>query len=92
MESIKRRREFEDALRNIIAKLRRDEKDRINRSYIEEIGQRYDLKPDQARKLFVESRGDIWKGELIESEGEPGWEAAKLERSPATGISEDSSV
>ena len=92
MESIKRRREFEEALRNIIAKLRRDQQDRINRSYIEEIGQRYDLKPDQARKLFVESRGDIWKGELIESEGEPGWEAATLERSPATGISEDSSV
>jgi hypothetical protein len=92
VEGIKRRREFEEALRNIIAKFRRDERDRINRSYIEEIGQRYDLKPDQARKLFVESRGDIWKGELIESEGEPGWEAATLERSPATGISEDSSV
>ncbi len=92
MEGIKRRREFEEALRNIIAKLRREEKDHIDRSYIEEIGQRYDLEPDEARKLFVESKGNVWKGELVESEGEPGWEAAKLERSPATGISEDSSV
>jgi hypothetical protein len=93
MEGTKHRREFEEALRNVIAKLGREGQDRIQRTYVEEIGQRYDLDPEESRKLFVESRGDVWKGELVESEGEPGWEAATLERSPATGMSpEDSSV
>ena len=93
MEGTRRRREFEEALRNAIAKLGREGEDRIDRSYVEEIGQRHDLEPDEARKLFVESQGNVWKGELIESEGEPGWDAAKLESSPATGISpEDSSI
>lgn len=93
MESIKRRREFEEALRNIVAKLGREGKNRIDRSYVEEIGERYDLDPDDARKLFLDSKGIIWKGELIESKGEPGWEAVTLESAPATGMSpEDSSV
>ena len=93
MEGTKRRREFEEALRNAIAKLGREGEDRIDRSYVEELGQRYDLDPDEARKLFVKSKGDVWKGELVESEGDPGWEAATLESSPSTGISpEDSSI
>jgi hypothetical protein len=93
MEGIRRHREFEEALRNIVAKLQREGKDRIDRTDIEELGQRYDLDPEEARKLFVESEGNVWKGQLVESEGEPGWEAAVLERSPATGMSaEDSSV
>ncbi|CAA9451910.1 MAG: hypothetical protein AVDCRST_MAG78-3504 [uncultured Rubrobacteraceae bacterium] len=93
MEGTKRRREFEEALRNAIAKLGREGEDRIDRSYVEELGQRYDLDPDEARKLFVKSKGDVWKGELVESEGDPGWEAAMLESSPSTGISpEDSSI
>jgi hypothetical protein len=91
MEGTRRRREFEEALRNVIAKLGREGNDRIDRSYIEEIGQRYDLDPDEASELFVKSRGEIWQGELIE--GESGWEAATLENVPSTGISpEDSSV
>jgi len=93
MEGTKRRREFEEALRNIVAKLGREGQDRIRRTYVEEIGQRYDLNPEESRKLFVESRGNVWKGELVESEEEPGWEAATLESAPATGMSpEDSSV
>ncbi len=93
MEGTRRRREFEEALRNTIAKLGREGEERIDRSHVEEIGQRYDLDPDEARKLFVKSRGDVWKGELVESEGKPGWEAARLEKVPSTGIDpEDSSV
>ena len=92
MEGIKRRREFEEALRNIVAKLEREGKDRIDRTYVEEIGQRYDLDPDEARKLFVETKDDIWTGELIESEGEPGWEAARLESVPSAGAPRDSGV
>jgi hypothetical protein len=86
MEGTRRRREFEEALRNAIAKLGREGNDRIDRSYIEEIGQKYDLDHDEAREFFVKSRGEIWQGE-------PGWEAATLKNVPSTGISpEDSSV
>ncbi len=87
VEGIKRRREFEEAIRNVVAKLGREGKDRIDRAYVEEIGQRYKLDPDEASELFVEARGNVWRGELIESEGEPGWEAATLERAPAAGKS-----
>ena len=91
MEGTRRRREFEEALRHAIAKLGREGHDRIDRSYIEELGQQHDLDPDEASKLFVKARGEIWQGELIE--GESGWEAATLENVPSTGISpEDSSV
>ena len=93
MEGIKRRREFEEAIRNVVAKLGREGEERIDRAHVEEVGQRYELEPEEASKLFVESRGNIWRGELIESEGEQGWEAAKLERAPATGKSpEDNSI
>ena len=87
VEGIKRRREFEEAMRNVVAKLGREGKDRIDRAYVEEIGQRYELEPEKASKLFVEAKGNVWRGELIESEGEPGWEAATLERAPAAGKS-----
>ena len=86
-------RQFEEALRNEIAKLAREGVDLVDRSHMEEIGQRFELDRDEARKLFVDSRGDIWKGEFIESEEEPGWEAAALERAPSVGSSlEDSSL
>jgi hypothetical protein len=93
MDAIRRRREFEEALKNVIAELEREGVDRIDRSRVEEIGQRFELDPDEARKLFVNSRGDIWKGEFVESDEEPGWEAATLERVPSVGSSpEDSSI
>jgi hypothetical protein len=85
MEGIKRRREFEEALRNIISKLDREGKDRLDRSEVEEIGEQYDLDPEKARELFLASKGDVWEGELIDGEGEPGWEAARLDRAPASG-------
>jgi hypothetical protein len=76
-------------LRNAIAKLGREGNDRIDRSYVEELGQQHDLDPDEASELFVKSRGEIWQGELIE--GESGWEAATLANVPSTGISPDDS-
>jgi hypothetical protein len=85
MEGIKRRREFEEALRNIISKLDREGKDRLDRSEVEEIGEQYDLDPEKARELFLASKGDVWEGELIDGEREPGWEAARLDRAPASG-------
>ncbi len=89
MEGTRRHREFEEVLRNAIAKLGREGNDRIDRSYIEELGQQHDLDPDKASELFVKARGEIWQGELIE--GESGWEAATLENVPSTGISPDDS-
>lgn len=82
---ISRRREFEDALKHVLAKLGREGVDRVERSRIEELGQRFELDPDEARKLFVASRGDIWEGEFVESDDEPGWEAVDLERIPSVG-------
>jgi len=94
MEGTRRRREFEEAIRDAVAKLRREGKDRIERSRVEEVGERYELAPEEARELFVDSRGDIWKGEFIESDEEPGWEAVKLESVPssATDAPDDLSV
>jgi hypothetical protein len=34
-------------------------------------------------KAFEAVRGDVWEGEYIESDEEPGWEAVKLENVPA---------
>ncbi len=84
MEGTMGRRQFEEAIRNVVAKLNREGKDRIDRTDVEEIGQRYGLDSDEARKLFVDSRGDIWKGEFIESDEGPGWEAVTLESVPST--------
>ncbi len=91
MEGTRRRREFEEAIRNVVVKLGREGKDRIERSRVEEVGERYGLDPDDARKLFLDARGDVWRGKLIEGEGEPGWEAATLERVPSTAEKPDSS-
>jgi hypothetical protein len=88
---IKRRREFEEGLKNVLAKLGREGVDRIERSQVEEIGQRFELDPDDARKLFVKSRGYIWKGEFVESDEEPGWEAVELERIPSVGSTPEES-
>ncbi len=93
MGYIRRRRQFEENLRDTLAKLEREGVDRIDRSQVEEIGERLEIDRDEARKLFVESRGDIWKGKFIESEDEPGWEAVELDSVPSAEESpEDSSV
>ena len=85
MEDTMRRRRFEEAIRNVVAKLNREGKDRIERTHIEEIGEQCGLDPNEARKLFVASRGDIWRGKFIESDEEPRWEAATLESAPDAG-------
>lgn len=93
MGYIRRRRQFEETLRDTLAKLEREGVDRMERSQVEEIGEQFELDRDEARKLFVKSRGDIWKGEFIESDEDPGWEAVELESIPSAESSpEDSSV
>jgi hypothetical protein len=87
MKDPKHHRQFEEALRNLLAKLEREGVERIERSQVEEIGQRFEMDRDEAHELFMKSRGDIWQGKLIESEGEPGWEAITLENVPSTSRS-----
>ncbi len=58
---------------------------------MEEIGQRFELDGEEARNLFVDARGDIWQGEFVESDDEPGWEAVELKRVPSVGSSPDDS-
>ena len=84
MEGTMKRRQFEEAIRNVVAKLSREGKDRIERTHVEEIGGQCGLNPEEARELFVDSRGDIWKGEFVESDEEPGWEAVRLESVPSS--------
>ncbi len=91
MDYFKRRRQFEETLRDKLAKLERDQVNRIDRSEVEEMGQRFELDGDEARKLFVDARGDIWQGEFVESDNEPGWEAVELKRVPSVGSSPDDS-
>ena len=91
MDYFKRRRQFEENLRNKLAKLERDQVTRIDRSEVEEIGQRFEIDRDEAHKLFVDARGDIWQGEFVESDDEPGWEAVELKRVPSVGSAPDDS-
>jgi hypothetical protein len=59
---------------------------------VEEIGERYDVDPDEAGRAFVDSRGTLWEGELVEGDGESDWRAAELANVPSAGTSTDSSV
>ena len=94
MEGTRRRRQFEEAIRDAVARLRREGKDRIERTHVEEVGKKYELDPEEARELFVDCKGDVWKGEFVESAEEPGWEAARLESVPssATDAPDDLSI
>jgi hypothetical protein len=90
-EGIKRHNEFTEALMHELARLWREGERRIDRTQVEEIGERYDVDPDEASRAFVDSRGTLWEGELVEDDGESGW-AAELANVPSAGTSTDSSV
>jgi hypothetical protein len=91
-EDMKRHNEFTEALMHELARLWREGERRIGRAHVEEIGERYDVDPDEASRAFVDSRGTLWEGELVEDDGEPGWTAAELTNVPSVGTSTDSSV
>ena len=91
-EGIKRHNEFTEALMHELARLWREGERRIDRTQVEEIGERYDVDPDEASRAFVDSRGTLWEGELIEDDGGSGWAAAELANVPSAGTSTDSSV
>ncbi len=71
--------------RSVIAGLRREGADRIDRERVEELGERYGIDRDEARRVFADSKGTLWEGEFVETEEEPGWESATLESAPTIG-------
>ena len=84
--------EFLRALRDEVAELWRRGEDRMDRERVEEIGRRFDVDPDEARETFVKARGDLWKGEFVESDEEPGWDAVVLESVPSSGPEEGTPI
>ncbi|MEW6635214.1 MAG: hypothetical protein AB1425_00210 [Actinomycetota bacterium] len=91
-ESYERRQQFTKAPMSELARLWREGATRIERSHVEEVGRRSGVDPDEASRIFADSRGDLWQGEFIRSKEGPGWEAVALENVPATATSPDSSV
>ena len=90
-EGMKQHNEFTEALMHELARLWREGERRINRTQVEEIGERYDVDPDEASRAFVDSRGTLWEGELVEDDGESGCAAAELANVPSGGTFVDSS-
>jgi hypothetical protein len=91
-ENRRRRQEFARGLQNELAKLWREGEDRIDRISVEEIGQRFGLDQDEAREAFVALRGDVWEGEFVETDEEPGWEALVLKDVPSSGSREETGI
>lgn len=91
-EGMKRHNEFTEALMHELARLWREGERLIERGHVEEIGKRYDVDPDEAGRAFVDSRGTLWEGELVEGDGESDWRAAELANVPSAGTSTDSSI
>ena len=90
-EGMKRHNEFTEALMHELARLWREGERRIDRAHVEEIGERYNVDPGEASRAFVDSRGTLWEGELVDGDGSD-WVAAELANVPAAGTSTDSSV
>jgi len=88
-ENQRRRNIFAEALRDELAQLWRAGVRHVERSRIEEIGQRVGLDRDETYEAFGAARGDIWRGDFIESDEGPGWEAVILKDVPASGPPDD---
>ena len=84
-EGQRRRQEFARVLSDELAELWREGTERVQRSRIEEIGQRIGMDRDETHQAFEAARGDIWEGEYVEDDGEAGWEAVVLRNVSSTG-------
>ena len=91
-ENQHRRQEFMRGLRDELAKLWREGENRIDRASVEEIGQRFGLDRAEAREAFMAFRGDIWEGEFVETDEEPGWEAVVLKDVPSSQPQEETGI
>jgi hypothetical protein len=81
-ESQRRSKEFAQALSDELAQLWREGAKRVERPRIEEIGQRVGLDRGETYEAFEALRGDIWRGDFVESDEGPGWEAVLLKDIP----------
>ena len=84
-ESAANRNEFAMALRNLVAKVVREGETRVERERVERLGERHGVDPEEARRIFVDLKGDVWQGELVGTEDPVGWSAAELEDVPSSG-------
>ncbi len=85
MTSASNRNEFGQALRNLVAKIVREGETRVDRERIERLGERHGVDPDEARRIFVDLEGDVWRGKLVETDDPAGWAAAELDDVPSAG-------
>ena len=79
------RNEFGQALRDLVAKIVREGETRVDGERIERLGERHGIDPDEARRIFVDLKGDVWRGELVGTDDPAGWSAAELDDVPAAG-------
>ena len=84
-ESARSRNEFGQALRNLVSKVVREGETRIDRERVERLGERHGIDPDEASRIFVDLKGDVWRGELVGTDDPAGWSAAELEDVPSSG-------
>ena len=84
-ESARSRNEFGQALRNLVSKVVREGETRIDRERVERLGERHGIDPDEASRIFVDLKGDVWRGELAGTDDPAGWSAAELEDVPSAG-------
>lgn len=85
MTSARNRNEFGQALRDVVAKIVREGETRVDRERIERLGERHGVDPDEARRIFVDLKGDVWRGELVGTDDPAGWSAAELDDVPSAG-------
>ncbi len=84
-EGARDRNEFARTLRDTVAKIVREGKNRVDRERVERLGERFGMDPEEACRVFVNLRGDAWRGELVGTDDPAGWSAAELEDVPSTG-------
>ena len=84
-EGARDRNEFARTLRDVVAKVQREGGNRIERERVEGLGERFGMDPGEASRIFLDLRGDIWRGELVGTDDPDGWSAAELEEVPSTG-------
>ncbi len=84
-ESARSRNEFAMALRNMVAKIVREGEARVDRERVEQLGERHGIDPEEARRIFVDLKGDVWRGELVATDDPAGWSEAELEDVPSSG-------
>ena len=84
-EGARNRNEFAMALRNLVAKVVREGETRIDRERVERLGERHGIDPGEASRMFVDLKGDVWRGELVGTDDPAGWSAAEMDDVPSAG-------